>query len=164
MDLTKSIKRPVTAPHLWDRIEKSLLAEARRGGKHLIFDLNQKTLTIVRIAALLVVAITIGFYLWPKPEIGETKLLDQSILKRVEKRETAYMDAIVELEQKAKPLLEQFDVELSLLYKDRLGTIDAQIERCREALAINPANAHIRRYMLAALKDKKETLLEILRS
>jgi len=163
-DLTKSIKRPVTAPHLWDRIEKSLLAEARRGGKHLIFDLNQKTLTIVRIAALLVVAITIGFYLWPKPEIGETKLLDQSILKRVEKRETAYMDAIVELEQKVEPFLEQFDVELSLLYKDRLGTIDAQIERCREALAINPANAHIRRYMLAALKDKKETLLEILRS
>lgn len=164
MDLIKLIKRPVAAPHLWDRIEKSLSIEGRRGGKHHIFDLNRKTLVIMRIAALLIVAMTIGFYLWPRQEKGGIKLLDQSILKRVEKRETAYMDAIVELEQKAEPVLAQFDAELLLLYKDRLSTIDAQIERCREALVKNPANAHIRKYMLAALQDKKETLLEILRS
>ena len=54
------------------------------------------------------------------------------------------------------------NVELMLLYRDRLETIDDQIEQCREALSENPANAHIRRYMLAALQDKKETLKELL--
>jgi hypothetical protein len=48
-----------------------------------------------------------------------------------------------------------------LLYRDRLETIDAQIARCQEALAENPSNAHIRRYLLAALQDKKETLREL---
>jgi len=54
------------------------------------------------------------------------------------------------------------DLELDSLYRDRLGTIDAQIARCREALKSNPANAHIRRYLMAALRDKRETLTEVL--
>jgi hypothetical protein len=51
---------------------------------------------------------------------------------------------------------------MMLLYRDKLETIDAQIERCKEALALNPASAHIRRYLLAALQDKKGTLAELL--
>jgi hypothetical protein len=47
------------------------------------------------------------------------------------------------------------------LYRERLETIDAQIERCRRALELNPASAHIRRYMLAALQDKTLTLIQI---
>jgi hypothetical protein len=53
------------------------------------------------------------------------------------------------------------NIELMLLYRDRLETIDDQIDRCREALLENPANTHIRRYMLAALQDKKDTLTEL---
>jgi hypothetical protein len=56
------------------------------------------------------------------------------------------------------------NLELMLLYRDRLETIDDQIEQCREALSENPGNAHIRRYMLAALQDKKQTLKELLES
>ena len=62
----------------------------------------------------------------------------------------------------AKPKFSQLDFELMLLYQDRLETIDSQIERCKDALENNPANAHIRRYLLAALQDKKEMLREIL--
>jgi predicted metal-dependent hydrolase len=54
------------------------------------------------------------------------------------------------------------DLELEFLYRERLEVIDAQIAKCREAVAANPANAHIRRYLMAALQDKKETLAEVL--
>jgi len=47
---------------------------------------------------------------------------------------------------------------------DKLAVIDGQIEKCQEALERNPGNAHIRRYFLAALQDKKQTLAEALGS
>ena len=59
--------------------------------------------------------------------------------------------------------MESLDLNLALLYRDKLETIDSQIERCKDALQDNPANTHIRRYLLAALDDKKQTLREILR-
>ena len=54
------------------------------------------------------------------------------------------------------------NLDFVFLYRTRLETIDAQIVQCREALALNPANAHIRRYLIAALKEKKDTLAEVL--
>lgn len=60
-----------------------------------------------------------------------------------------------------KPQYKQMDMELHLLYRDRLETIDRQITLCKNAIDLNPANAHIRKYMMMALKDKKETLKEI---
>jgi hypothetical protein len=71
------------------------------------------------------------------------------------------MKAIEELEKQTIPRMASMNIELMLLYRDRLETIDDQIKRCREALSENPANTHIRRYMLAALQDKKETLMEL---
>ena len=53
------------------------------------------------------------------------------------------------------------DAELALLYRDKIATIDTQIDRCLRALHGNPANTHIRRYLLLALRDKRETLEEI---
>ncbi len=98
-----------------------------------------------------------------KTEGQESGLLAGSALERVEKLEREYVQAIRELEKEATPHMAQLDMELMLLYRDRLETIDAQIERCQEALETNPANAHIRRYLLTALQDKKETLVEIVR-
>ena len=82
-------------------------------------------------------------------------------LVQVEQKEKEYSAAIAELEAVALPQMAKLDTDLMLLYRDRLETIEAQIERCKEALATNPANAHIRRYLLAALQDKKETLKEL---
>jgi hypothetical protein len=89
-------------------------------------------------------------------------LLARQAMAKVEKIEREHMQAIEELEKKALPKMASLDLEMMLLYRDKLETIDAQIERCKEALASNPANAHIRRYLLAALQDKKGTLAELL--
>jgi hypothetical protein len=88
-------------------------------------------------------------------------LLAGKALKQVEAKEREYEEAIAEMERLAEPQLAKLDADLMMLYRDRLATIDAQIVRCKEAAARNPANAHIRRYLLAALQDKQETLQEL---
>ena len=80
----------------------------------------------------------------------------------MEYTEQNYIDAIEQLEKEATPKMAGLDLDLMLLYRDKLETIDQQIEHCRVAIKNNPGNAHIRRYMLAALQDKEETLQEIL--
>jgi len=80
----------------------------------------------------------------------------------VERAERSYSRAIDELEALARPRLAALDPDRMFLYRDRLGIIDEQIEQCRAELAGNPANAHVRRYLLAALQDKKKTLEALL--
>jgi len=164
MILARSLKQSIEVPHLWRRIEQSLMEDGSgvKGLKTIHF--HHRAYRILRMAAVLVIVVLLGISLWSKFGMGESKLLAGSVLRRVEKQEKAYMDAIAELEQKAAPHLAQLDVHLLMLYRERLEVIDAQIVHCQEALSTNPANGHIRRYMLAALQDKKETLKEILRS
>lgn len=69
--------------------------------------------------------------------------------------------AIEALEAGAAARLSGWDQQARLLYRDKLETLDRQIERCRAALEANPANARIQRFLLAALQEKKETLAVI---
>ncbi len=117
----------------------------------------------VAAAALVILGLAAWFLvIRPSPSGAGSGLMADAALARVENEEREYAAAIEELEAKASPKLAQMDFSLMALYRDRLETIDAQIERCREAIAQNPWNAHIRRYMLAALHDKKDTLGQIL--
>ena len=166
MSLAKSIKRPVHAPLLWSRIERSLDSETRRAEQSRVLHFRRKTYAVLRFAAVLVVTVTLGVMIWTKSqrEPSASKLLAQSALEKVERQERAYLKSIEDLEKMVQPRMSRMDVELALLYRDKLETIDTQIQRCRDALADNPANTHIRRYMLAALQEKTKTLREILRT
>jgi hypothetical protein len=154
----------IEAPGLWERIEKDLvkLGSSRRFGRSWIL----KPVLLAPITAGLLLALGGGLYftLHPRWTGISSGLLAHDALVKVEKAEAQYLRAIEDLEKKALPQTSRMDLELRFLYKDRLATIDAQIEHCREALETNPANAHIRRYMMAALQDKKETLSELLRT
>lgn len=150
----RSLKTDIIAPSLWSRIEAELTTEER-------VQTSDNYRWIFRIAALLLIAIGIGSIVYLNRPVPDSGLLAESALKKVERQEQQYERAIKELEKAVAPHFSQLDQELMLLYRDRLETIDAQIEQCKEALAMNPANAHIRRYLLAALQDKKETLKEI---
>ena len=154
LTMVSSLKKEVTAPLLWSRIESELTAAAR-------LRQSDNYRWILRIAALLVLVFGVGVIVFQNRPVPDSGLLAESALKKVERQEQHYERAIRELERAVIPHLSQLDQELMLLYRDRLETIDAQIEQCKEALAVNPANAHIRRYLLAALQDKKETLKEI---
>lgn len=154
----------IEAAGLWERIEKDLtrLRPSRASGRSLIL----KPALLVPLTAGLLLALGIGLYIALKPNRpGKAPgLLAQEALVKVEKAEAEYLRAIRDLEKMTLSRMSSLDLELRFLYKDRLTVIDAQIERCREALDANPANAHIRRYMMAALQDKKETLAELLKA
>lgn len=163
LNLAKSEETSSLSPWLWTRIETQL-SEEKAEQKSLRYARWMKAVPVLRVAAVLAIGIVVGVVFFGSPRDNASKLLGDSALKKVERSEQAYMEAIADLEEKVQPMMAQMDVELMLLYRDRLETIDSQIERCREALEENPANAHIRRYMLAALKDKKQTLRELLSS
>jgi anti-sigma factor RsiW len=189
---TESLREPVDDAGLWARIESGLLekGEVKREADDLaaseeprwtpaarkktsLFPLLSKlipgpvNLTFVRTAGIAALAlVAVGLAAWflfirPSPGAG-TGLMADAALARVETEEREYAAAIEALEAKAGPKLAEMDFSLMALYRDRLETIDAQIERCREAIDRNPWNAHIRKYMLTALQDKRDTLGMIL--
>ena len=162
--LAKSLKEEINAPLLWNRIENALRKENQKMQIRTKRQFWVRAYPALRFAAVIILLFSAGTFIWYQFGISQENILADSALKRVEKQEAAYIQAIENLEKKSIPKMEEMDLELALLYRDRLETIDAQITRCQEALDENPANAHIRRYMLAALQDKKETLKEILRS
>jgi hypothetical protein len=163
LTLAKSLKPPVSNPLLWAKIENALRAEQQKRRPAWLEAMQEHKWTLLRIAAVLLVAVGLGSYFLLKPKPSDSRLLAGTALEQVETKEHEYTAAIAELERVALPQMAKMDVDLMLLYRDRLETIDAQILRCKEALATNPANAHIRRYLLAALQDKKETLQELLK-
>ena len=162
VSLAKALKKPVESPYLWGRIEESLKKEQLKGIRSGEKKFRWNTLRLLPASAAILLIMSIGFYFLLNPETKKSGLLTESALVKVEKKERDYVDSIEELEERVLPKMADMNMELMLLYRDRLETIDDQIERCREALSENPANAHIRRYMLAALQDKKETLKELL--
>jgi hypothetical protein len=174
MSLAKTLRQPVEAPRLWSHIEEALrkeMAEEQRLApepqmkkkprlEHPSF--RWRFLRLAAAAAALLVVAGIGIYFGLKSSAPSSGLLAQKTLARVEQKEQEYLKAIEDLENQALPRMVDLNLDLVFLYRTRLETIDAQIEQCREALALNPANAHIRRYLMAALQDKKETLVEVM--
>lgn len=161
--LAAGLNKPVQAPLLWAKIASSLRAEKerRRRYKRLLLP---ATPVIWRLAAMLALTLGLGLsaYVLFNSETPHGNILTTDALQKVDRVEQEYIAAVAELDRLVRPHLSRMDIELMLLYRDRLATIDAQIQQCKEALESNPANAHIRRYMLAALQDKKATLREIL--
>jgi hypothetical protein len=174
MSLAETLRQPVEAPRLWSRIEEALrkemaeeqpLAPEPQMKKKPRVEhpyLRWRFLRLAPAAAALLAVVGIGLYFGLKSSAPSSGLLARKALARVEQKEHEYMKAIEDLEKQALPRMADLNLDLVFLYRTRLETIDAQIEQCREALALNPANAHIRRYLMAALQDKKETLAEVL--
>ncbi len=146
---------------LWGKIEDSLIEESQRKPGN-IFLLAIKHKTWLSVAALLILSFSllmISFYSTPNLD---SKILSTTAVRKVELTEKSYVEAIELLEEQAESNMAQIDTELRFLYRDKLTTIETQITQCREAISKNPGNAHIRKYMLAALQDKKNTLNEII--
>ncbi|UCE19372.1 MAG: hypothetical protein JSV84_03235 [Gemmatimonadota bacterium] len=166
----RKLPAPESSPWLWTRIENELKREQEKSrsiglAEILLHIFSPRQHLIYKIAALLVISIGVSYLLFLRPTPtgpASTNFLTSSALSKVEEREKEYEQAIAELEKATQSLVANADTDLLLLYRDKLETIDAQIERCKEALKHNSADAHIRRYLLAAYQDKKETLIELI--
>jgi hypothetical protein len=162
MSQARALRRPIQAPGLWSRIEQALEEEAakERARAPLLARFLRPILVAALVLATAGLVLTVG--LWKHAPSGFSGILSNNALARVERAEKEYLKSLEELEKQAQSQMVGLDLELNFLYRDRLGAIDAQIARCQEALRSNPANAHIRRYLMAALHDKRETLTEVL--
>lgn len=160
--LSRSLKKKVEAPFLWTRIEQNLREEQQKSRYHGWRGIFWHSWMKIPASALLFVAICVGLFLWFRPGLHDSTLLADSALRRIEKREQRYERSIEKLQERILPQLPDLGMELMLLYRDRMETIDEQILACKEALRENPGNTHIRKYMMAAFQDKKETLREIM--
>jgi len=145
-------------PDLWPGIELKLKDEQKKN----IFSFPVLRNHFFKIAAAFLIGTSVVTYMYFSPKPEYQTILDTTALQEVEQKENEYIRAINRLEKVALVRMDNFDINLALLYRDKLETIDSQIERCKDALESNPANTHIRRYLLAALDDKKETLREML--
>jgi anti-sigma factor RsiW len=166
-----ALRTPVVADGLWERIEASLIREKRLaaepagkrapGRPWLGALLARRWPILVPAGAAVALLVVLGLIGLRRP-IVPSGILASEALARVEQTEKEYLGAIASLERQAQPkIAAMVSAEMSL-YEDKLAVIDAQILRCREALASNPGNAHIRGYLLAALQDKRQTLADAL--
>lgn len=162
LQMTRTLATPSASPFLWAKIENTLRAEQQRTTRSQPRFSKTQKLVAYALAASLIIGMSVSALLFrPNNDGVDQGVLAAAALQRVVQKEKEYETAIAALERATAPQLAQLPMDLMLLYRDRLATIDTQIARCREALAENPGNAHVRRYMLMALHDKKETLQEL---
>jgi hypothetical protein len=167
---TAALRTPLGAEGLWKRIETSLRHQkeiaAAGDGEPAFRGLRpspRRWAVLAPAGAVLLALAVLGIHLFRKPP-APSVLLTSEALARVEIKEREYVGAIDMLARQARPKLAAMDIQMMSLYRDKLATIDAQIDKCREALDFNPGNAHIRRYLLAALQDKHQALADVLGS
>lgn len=172
----EALRRPIASNGLWERIEAALRTEMAGGTAQAAAGAPERTSLRARWAvfaarrwpilvpagALLAGLIILGIWAGPKGRPGPSGILERKALAEVEVKEREYIAAIENLERRAEPRIAAMEEPRFALYKEKLATIDAQIGKCRQALAANPANAHIRRYLLAALQDKERTLADVM--
>jgi hypothetical protein len=163
-----ALKAPIPAPGLWQRIEAGLEREKGAGFGPAAFARTRRGLfrglpfQAPLPAYILVLAVLgLGAYFGARLVARPPGLLAAGALAKIEVKEREYVRSIEELEAAVRPKMAALEGELASLYRSKLDAIDAQIGRCREALGANPANTHIRRYLLAALRDKREALAEL---
>jgi len=154
-------------PHLWTRIERGLTEQMSDKPSRLRAWLNSIGLAGVqwqRAVALLVLVVVTGVawkILHVPPGPGNSVFLKNSAVNEVERAEAEYQKAIDKLETQAKP---QMDPATPLMasYREKLLVLDNAIDELRAEAGQNPANAHLRRQLLAMYQEKQETLQEIL--
>ncbi len=88
--------------------------------------------------------------------------LKNSAVNQVERAEADYRKAIDKLDAETKPQLEAAATPLMASYREKLLVLDNAIDELRAETGRNPANAHLRRQLLAMYQEKQETLQEIL--
>jgi len=154
-------------PHLWTRIERGLTEQMSEKPSRLRAWLNSIGVISVQwqtAVALLVLVVVTGVawkILHVPPGPGNSVFLKNSAVNEVERAEAEYQKAIDKLETQAKP---QMDPATPLMasYREKLLVLDNAIDELRAEAGQNPANAHLRRQLLAMYQEKQETLQEIL--
>jgi hypothetical protein len=163
------IRHEWETPYLWARIERGLVEQIAEKPSRLRSWLNSLGMagfqwqTAAAIALLVLVTSTAIWILKGSQDKNESQVfLKKSAIGEVERAEAEYQKAIDKLDAQARPQLEAQATPLMASYREKLLVLDNAIAELREQAGQNPANAHLRRQLLAMYQEKQETLQEIL--
>ncbi len=84
-------------------------------------------------------------------------------LKVVARAEVKYIQAIEQLERRVEKQQPVQDMNLWILYQERLALLDESIEACKQTLEYDAENINARKYLLLAYQEKVETLKKLLK-
>jgi hypothetical protein len=158
------------SPTLWPRIHQALSERAvaihegreRWNWRPLFSGFSLSWQTAVATALAVVLLVSAGLLMKPKPPIQQGSLLRSKALTEVENAESAYVQAIDKLAGDAKPQLDNPATPLMANYREKLLVLDSAINDLRAQTGQNPSNAHLRYELLAMYQEKQRTLEEIL--
>ena len=162
-ETAKKLPRHEPPAQLWDTIETRLEAirEHRPFWQRVIdffagfsFPKWQPILKYVTIAtgtALILITFWLKFFHESDP------------IKKVARAEVKYIQAIEQLETKVEKQQPDLDMNLWILYQERLALLDESIEACKQTLQYDAENINARKYLLLAYQEKVETLKKLLK-
>ena len=159
MNEAKRLNNYLSIPDLWPAIEDKIRMNEKN--PRLFKFRKNHYLYLTAAATVLIISVLWILHLSNNDPVSD-RILSQSALEKVKKAENDYLKAIGELEKLAYQRLDEHTNLSNQLFRNKLALIDQQIKNCQEALMNNPANSHIRRYLLSALQDKRNTLEDIL--
>jgi predicted anti-sigma-YlaC factor YlaD len=158
MEQSKKLNDNLVIPDLWSSIERDIQKK-----KPVILKFRTRSKLILTAAATILIITTIWMFNSKQSNEDIDKILTEQAFEKVIEMEEKYLEAIQNLEELAYQQLDKSTEQLAQLYRNKLSLIDRQILNCQDALESNPANSHIRRYLMAALRDKQKTLEDVLR-
>ena len=169
-----SLKKSWPTPELWPRIRQSLAEESqkpasssappRRGWLRL--------LPAAAIVSLFAIA-TAG--LWVFRDSGgreplardwrttKDPLLTERAVDDVEAAERRYLASIESLARLAEPRLSAESSPAILNYREKLALLDSAIAELKSGVEHNRFNTHLRRELLAAYREKQQTLQNLMK-
>ncbi len=125
------------------------------------FDFSLNSLGWVVSAALLLVIVVGVLTIVPRltpPATGS----QQHVVSKLEEAELYYQKAIDALWEAVSVQEESFDPQLYAVFQKNLNIIDESIAACREAVLSRPNNLDSRNYLLAAYKEKRALLNDMM--
>ena len=162
-ETAKKLPRHDPPDQLWDMIETKLEAiKAYRPFWQRIIDfvaglsLPKWQLTL-RYAAVTTGIALIFLMFWLK------FIHESDPIKAIERAEVKYIQAIEELEKKVEKQQPDLNMNLWILYQERLSLLDESIEACKHTIQYNAENVNARKYLLLAYQEKVETLKKLLK-
>jgi len=162
-ETAKKLSRHDPPDQLWDMIETRLEAiNTHRPFWQRIIDFVAglsfpKWQPVLRYSVIATATALIFLIFWLK------LVFEPDPIKVVDRAEVKYIQAIELLEQKVEKQQPDLDMNLWILYQERLALLDESIEACKHTIQYNAENVNARKYLLLAYQEKVETLKKLLK-
>ena len=167
-----ALRKSWPSPDLWPQIHQSLAEESQRAVAAPAYGSWRRLLPATAIVALFAIA-TAG--LWVFRDSGgreplatpwqttKDPLLTERAVEDVEAAEETYLASIENLSRLAEPRLASSSSPVMLNYREKLALLDSAIADLRSGIEQNRFNTHLRRELLAAYREKQQTLQNLMK-